>query len=91
MAQFNREGVTHEVQSHNHTVEEQGNGQLEDRLEEALFLDPVSAIHSIILDWTSVSFVDSVGAKAIKQVLMLLSVILSGLPGGCTLMFGILN
>lgn len=83
--------MTHEVQSYNHTVEEQGNGQLEDRLEEALFLDPVSAIHSIILDWTSVCFVDSVGAKAIKQVLMLLSVILSGLPGGCTLMFWILN
>lgn len=64
--------MTHEVLSHNPVVEEQGNCQLEERhssdLEEALFLEPLSSVHSIILDWTSICFIDSVGAKAIKQV-----------------------
>lgn len=75
--------MTHEVLFPNHVVEEQRNGQLEDRsssdpedrhssdLEEALFLEPLSSVHSIILDWTSACFIDSVGAKAVKQVLML--------------------
>lgn len=67
--------MTHEVLFPNHVVEEQRNGQLEDRRssdpEEALFLEPLSSVHSIILDWTSACFIDSVGAKAVKQVLML--------------------
>uniref|UniRef100_A0A3Q4B5K5 STAS domain-containing protein n=1 Tax=Mola mola TaxID=94237 RepID=A0A3Q4B5K5_MOLML len=65
------QGVTHEVLSHNPVVEELGNCQLEERhssdLKEALFLEPLSSVHSIILDWTSICFIDSVGAKAIKQ------------------------
>uniref|UniRef100_A0AAQ5ZGC7 STAS domain-containing protein n=1 Tax=Amphiprion ocellaris TaxID=80972 RepID=A0AAQ5ZGC7_AMPOC len=49
------------------------NGQLGDRhcdlnSEEAVFLEPLNAVHSIVLDWTSASFIDSVGAKAIKQL-----------------------
>ena len=66
-------GVTHEVMSCNHVAEEQRNGQLGDGhsesvSEEAIFLEPLSTVHSIILDWTPASFIDSVGAKAIKQV-----------------------
>uniref|UniRef100_A0A8P4FWW3 Solute carrier family 26 member 5 n=1 Tax=Dicentrarchus labrax TaxID=13489 RepID=A0A8P4FWW3_DICLA len=66
--------VTHEVLSINHVAEEQTNGQLGDRhsesdLEEAVFLEPLSTVHSIILDWTAANFIDSVGAKAIKQVI----------------------
>uniref|UniRef100_A0A8C4IQS5 Solute carrier family 26 member 5 n=1 Tax=Dicentrarchus labrax TaxID=13489 RepID=A0A8C4IQS5_DICLA len=38
------------------------------RREEAVFLEPLSTVHSIILDWTAANFIDSVGAKAIKQV-----------------------
>ncbi|KAK5849347.1 hypothetical protein PBY51_008997 [Eleginops maclovinus] len=68
-------GVTHEVLSYNHMAEEQGNGQLGDGdsqtlSEEAAFLHPLSDVHSIILDWTPASFIDSVGAKAVKQVIM---------------------
>ncbi|XP_041820005.1 LOW QUALITY PROTEIN: prestin-like [Chelmon rostratus] len=73
-ARYKEQGVTHEVLSQKHVTEEQRNGQLEDRhsesdLEEAIFLEPLSTVHSIILDWTSASFIDSVGAKAIKQVI----------------------
>ncbi|XP_076578317.1 prestin [Chaetodon auriga] len=73
-ARYKEQGVTHEVLSQKHMTEEQRNGQLEDRhsesdLEEAIFLEPLSTVHSIILDWTSASFIDSVGAKAIKQVI----------------------
>uniref|UniRef100_A0AAX7SLK1 STAS domain-containing protein n=1 Tax=Astatotilapia calliptera TaxID=8154 RepID=A0AAX7SLK1_ASTCA len=48
------------------------NGQFGDRhgdSEEAVFLEPFSTVHSIILDWTSATFIDSVGAKAIRQVI----------------------
>lgn len=67
-------GVTHEVLSYNHVAEEERNGQLgetnsQSDSEGAVFLEPLSAVHSIILDWTSASFIDSVGAKAIKQVI----------------------
>uniref|UniRef100_A0A3P9PDV5 Solute carrier family 26 member 5 n=1 Tax=Poecilia reticulata TaxID=8081 RepID=A0A3P9PDV5_POERE len=41
---------------------------------EAVFLEPLSSVHSIILDWTAVNFIDSVGAKAIKQVLTFICV-----------------
>lgn len=73
-AKYEKQGVTHEVLSLNHTEEEKRNGQLMDRhsdsdLEEAVFLERLSSIHSIILDWTAASFIDSVGAKAIKQVI----------------------
>ncbi|KAM8740739.1 prestin isoform 1-T2 [Acanthopagrus schlegelii] len=73
-AKYKEQGVTHEVLSHNNVAEEQRNGQLEDRhsesdLEEAVFIEPLCTVHSIILDWTSASFIDSVGAKAIKQVM----------------------
>lgn len=76
--QYKEQGVTHEVLSHNNVAEEQRNGQLEDRhsesdLEEAVFIEPLCTVHSIILDWTSASFIDSVGAKAIKQVRFLFS------------------
>lgn len=73
--QYEEQGVTHEVLPQNHVEEEQKNGGLEDRhsadLEEALFLQPLGSVHSIILDWTSACFIDSVGAKVIKQVLVL--------------------
>ncbi|CAJ1055627.1 prestin [Xyrichtys novacula] len=74
-AKYKETGVTHEILSPNHVVEEeeQRNGQIGDRCseseEEAIFLRPLSAVHSIVLDWTSVSFIDSVGAKAVKQVI----------------------
>ncbi|XP_073336919.1 prestin [Pagrus major] len=73
-AKYEEQGVTHEVLSHNNVVEEQRNGQLEDRhsesdLEEAVFIEPLCTVHTIILDWTSASFIDSVGAKAIKQIM----------------------
>ncbi|MED6293254.1 hypothetical protein CHARACLAT_008825 [Characodon lateralis] len=68
------ENVTHEVVPSSN--EEQGlrNGELEDKnskstSEDAVFLEPLSSVHSIILDWTTASFIDSVGAKAIKQVM----------------------
>ncbi|XP_039647587.1 prestin isoform X2 [Perca fluviatilis] len=74
MKMMSAQGVTHEVLSYNNAEKEQGNGQLGDRhsesvSEEAVFLEPLSTVHSIILDWTPASFIDSVGAKAIKQVI----------------------
>ncbi|KAF1372608.1 hypothetical protein PFLUV_G00267580 [Perca fluviatilis] len=74
MMSAQEQGVTHEVLSYNNAEKEQGNGQLGDRhsesvSEEAVFLEPLSTVHSIILDWTPASFIDSVGAKAIKQVI----------------------
>ncbi|XP_038594458.1 prestin [Micropterus salmoides] len=71
-AKYKDDGVTHEVLSDNHVAEEQKNSQdrhSESDLEEPVFLEPLSAVHSIILDWTPASFIDSVGAKAIKQVI----------------------
>ncbi|KAI3366986.1 hypothetical protein L3Q82_009615, partial [Scortum barcoo] len=72
-AKYQEQGVTHEVLPLRHMAEEQMNGQLVDRhsdtdLEEVVFLEPLGTIHSIILDWTPAGFIDSVGAKAIKQV-----------------------
>ncbi|XP_047431607.1 prestin [Mugil cephalus] len=71
---YEDEAVTHEVIPLNHVVEEQKNGQLKDNCQEsssdeAVSLQPLAAVHSIILDWTAASFIDSVGAKAIKQVI----------------------
>lgn len=64
--------MTHDVLSQSHVAEDQKNGQFGDRhgdSEEAVFLEPFSTVHSIILDWTSATFIDSVGAKAIRQVI----------------------
>ncbi|XP_074554731.1 prestin [Halichoeres trimaculatus] len=72
-AKYKEKGVTHEILSQNHIEEEQRNGQLGDQHsetdEEAVSLKSSCAISFIILDWSSISFVDSVGAKAIKQVI----------------------
>ncbi|KAM7366852.1 hypothetical protein PAMP_014794 [Pampus punctatissimus] len=69
-----KQGVTHEVLSYNHTAEEQSDRWPADRhsksdSEETVCLKPLCPVHSIILDWTPASFIDSVGAKAIKQVI----------------------
>uniref|UniRef100_A0AAX7U725 STAS domain-containing protein n=1 Tax=Astatotilapia calliptera TaxID=8154 RepID=A0AAX7U725_ASTCA len=61
-----------EQRERSHVAEDQKNGQFGDRhgdSEEAVFLEPFSTVHSIILDWTSATFIDSVGAKAIRQVI----------------------
>uniref|UniRef100_A0A3P9CEN9 Solute carrier family 26 member 5 n=1 Tax=Maylandia zebra TaxID=106582 RepID=A0A3P9CEN9_9CICH len=66
------EAVTHDVLSQSHVAEDQKNGQFGDRhgdSEEAVSLEPFSTVHSIILDWTSATFIDSVGAKAIRQII----------------------
>uniref|UniRef100_A0AAZ3NRH6 STAS domain-containing protein n=1 Tax=Oncorhynchus tshawytscha TaxID=74940 RepID=A0AAZ3NRH6_ONCTS len=52
----------------------QGNGQVaethtESDSEETRFLEPLCPVHTLILDWTPVNFIDSVGAKAIKLVI----------------------
>uniref|UniRef100_A0A8C8IYD5 STAS domain-containing protein n=1 Tax=Oncorhynchus tshawytscha TaxID=74940 RepID=A0A8C8IYD5_ONCTS len=74
-------GVTHEVVagggSQNH-LGVQGNGQVaethtESDSEETRFLEPLCPVHTLILDWTPVNFIDSVGAKAIKLVRDLIS------------------
>uniref|UniRef100_A0A674EMT7 Solute carrier family 26 member 5 n=1 Tax=Salmo trutta TaxID=8032 RepID=A0A674EMT7_SALTR len=59
--------------SQNH-LEVQGNGQVaethtESDSEETRFLEPLCPVHTLILDWTPVNFIDSVGAKAIKLVI----------------------
>ncbi|XP_075932226.1 prestin [Anarhichas minor] len=62
--------MTHEVLSYEVVADEERNGQLASHSEEAVFLEPpLTAVHSIILDWTPATFIDSVGAKAIKQVI----------------------
>uniref|UniRef100_A0A7N8WTN3 Solute carrier family 26 member 5 n=1 Tax=Mastacembelus armatus TaxID=205130 RepID=A0A7N8WTN3_9TELE len=62
--------LTHEVLPCNPVVEEQKNGELGDKASETdIFIEPLSTVHSIILDWTSANFIDSVGAKAIKQII----------------------
>uniref|UniRef100_A0A3Q0THZ5 Solute carrier family 26 member 5 n=1 Tax=Amphilophus citrinellus TaxID=61819 RepID=A0A3Q0THZ5_AMPCI len=72
---YKDEAVTHEVLPQDYVVvEDQKNGQLGNRQgdsnsEEAVFLEPLSTVHSIILDWTAATFIDSVGAKAIKQAI----------------------
>lgn len=69
-AKYEDEAVTHEVLAQNHTAEEQRNGGPGDSHceETAVFLQRRGAVHSLVLDWTAVSFIDSVGAKAIKQI-----------------------
>lgn len=68
-ATYRDEAVTHEVLPQNHSAEEQRNGVPGDaHSEETVFLQSHGGVHSLVLDWTSVNFVDSVGAKSIKQV-----------------------
>lgn len=67
-AQFDKDGVTHEVLADGAAEDEQRNGRPEERLEEALVPESPGAVRAVVLDWTSVGFVDSVGAKAVKQV-----------------------
>lgn len=65
--QLTEQSETSNTLSPNHILEENGNNQVED----ALASDTgkgFGSVHSIILDWTLVCFIDSVGAKAIKQV-----------------------
>lgn len=69
-------GVAHEVLDEaEKQVELQGNGQLpeaqaeSDDSEKVRFLQPLCPVHSIILDFTPVNFMDSVGIKAIKAVI----------------------
>ncbi|XP_014905069.1 prestin [Poecilia latipinna] len=66
--------ATEEVVPQSQEMQEVRNGELEAKHSEptseaAVFLEPLSPVHSIILDWTAVNFIDSVGAKAIKQVI----------------------
>uniref|UniRef100_A0AAR2M042 STAS domain-containing protein n=1 Tax=Pygocentrus nattereri TaxID=42514 RepID=A0AAR2M042_PYGNA len=67
-------GVAHEVLDEaEKQVDVLSNGQVaeaqaESDSEEARFLQPLCPVHSIILDFTPVNFMDSVGAKAIKAV-----------------------
>ncbi|KAB5541909.1 hypothetical protein PHYPO_G00085400 [Pangasianodon hypophthalmus] len=65
--------VSHEVVDEAQTqVESHVNGQIaeaESDSEEDRFLQPLCPVHTIILDLSSVNFMDSVGAKAIKSVI----------------------
>uniref|UniRef100_A0A8C9R5X3 Solute carrier family 26 member 5 n=1 Tax=Scleropages formosus TaxID=113540 RepID=A0A8C9R5X3_SCLFO len=66
-------GITHEVVD-GEGSDLQENGQLveaqaeSDSEESRNFLEALSPVHSIILDFTPVNFIDSVGAKAIQAV-----------------------
>ncbi|XP_036433646.1 prestin [Colossoma macropomum] len=68
-------GVAHEVLDEaQKQVDALSNGQVaeaqaESDSEEARFLQPLCPVHSIILDFTPVNFMDSVGAKAIKAII----------------------
>ncbi|XP_033832208.1 prestin [Periophthalmus magnuspinnatus] len=78
-------GVSHKLLPNPHSPNkeeerpelEQVNGQVKGELtgadtdsEKAVFIQTYSSsIHSIVLDWNCVGFIDSVGAKAIKQVI----------------------
>uniref|UniRef100_A0AAY4F0A5 STAS domain-containing protein n=1 Tax=Denticeps clupeoides TaxID=299321 RepID=A0AAY4F0A5_9TELE len=68
-------GMAHELVGGSQVLlDVQGNGQVtesqtESDSEETHFLRTLCAVHSIILDFTPVNFIDSVGAKAIKSVI----------------------
>ncbi|KAJ8007260.1 hypothetical protein DPEC_G00115700 [Dallia pectoralis] len=62
-------GVTCEVASGNN-LDMLGNGLVEKSdSEEARFLEALGPVHTLILDWTPVNFIDTVGAKAIKLMI----------------------
>ncbi|XP_037551735.1 prestin [Nematolebias whitei] len=81
--------MTHEVSPPSQEVQEQRNGEVEDKRsespsEEAVFLEPLSPVHTIILDWSAASFIDSVGAKAVKQVIKVYAAVdIQVLIAGC--------
>ncbi|XP_051543829.1 prestin-like [Myxocyprinus asiaticus] len=68
-------GVTHEVVSgENEQMDVYTNGQMtethtESESEDDYFLQRLTPIHFIILDFTPVNFIDSVGAKTMKSVI----------------------
>ncbi|MBN3298402.1 S26A5 protein, partial [Amia calva] len=83
-------GVTHELED-GKSMELQSNGQLPaaksdlDSEETRHFLEPLTDVHSIVLDFTPVNFIDSVGAKALKSVMKEYSEIgVSVFIGGCS-------
>lgn len=68
-------GVTHEVvagpmkqMDHVYTNGQMNENHTESESEEDFFLQRLTPIHTIILDFTPVNFIDSVGAKTIKSV-----------------------
>jgi len=67
-------GVTHEVvngsqkQMHVYSNGQTTENHNESESEDDFFLQRLTPIHSIILDFTPVNFIDSVGAKTIKSV-----------------------
>ncbi|KAK7896867.1 hypothetical protein WMY93_022192 [Mugilogobius chulae] len=65
--------VSHELVPNHHNDDKQENGQVteaETNSEEEVFIQTfTSSVHSIVLDWSCVGFIDSVAAKAIKQVI----------------------
>ncbi|XP_067247962.1 prestin [Chanodichthys erythropterus] len=67
--------VTHEVvngpqkQMHVYTNGKMTENHTESESEDDFFLQRLTPIHSIILDFTPVNFIDSVGAKTIKSVI----------------------
>ncbi|AWP00965.1 putative prestin [Scophthalmus maximus] len=69
---YGKQEVTREVSSDNHVAVQHINGPVGDSCpdvdSEVVHLKTPNAVHSIVLDWTPVTFIDSVGAKAIKQV-----------------------
>ncbi|TNM91468.1 hypothetical protein fugu_019848 [Takifugu bimaculatus] len=67
-AALSEQSETSNTLSPNHILEENGNSQVEDALASDSG-EGFGPVHSIILDWTLVCFIDSVGAKAIKQVI----------------------
>ncbi|XP_052410244.1 prestin [Carassius gibelio] len=69
-------GVTHEVvagpmkqMDHVYTNGQMNENHTESESEEDFFLQRLTPIHTIILDFTPVNFIDSVGAKTIKSVI----------------------
>ncbi|XP_058479560.1 prestin [Solea solea] len=64
-----KQGTTQEVMSSNHEVKECTDEHNQSESEDVVFLKSPATVHTIILDWTHVNFIDSVGAKAIKQVI----------------------
>ncbi|NP_958881.1 prestin isoform X1 [Danio rerio] len=68
-------GVTHEVLNgpqkpkHVHTNGQMTEKHIESESEDEFFLQRLTPIHSVILDFTPVNFIDSVGAKTIKSVI----------------------
>ncbi|XP_015208044.1 prestin isoform X2 [Lepisosteus oculatus] len=67
--------IKHELADPEAHTGHQGNGQFaavkmdSDSEEAQSFLEPLTNVHSIILDFTPVNFIDSVGAKALKSVI----------------------